>query len=191
MFSHTLILAEAAQNAAAPSDAPGGFWELLNGLGITLPNLLAQIVNFTVVAFLLYKFAWKPVLATLGERHQKIESGLQYAEDMKVQLAAAQQETAKLLKGAQLEASKIIEESRKTAKDFADRIQKEAADRANDQFAKAQQAIELEHKKMLADARSEIARLVVSTTERVLAKKLSDADRAGYNEAAAKELTNA
>jgi F-type H+-transporting ATPase subunit b len=110
---------------------------------------------------------------------------------MKVQLAAAQQETAKLLKGAQLEASKIIEESRKTAKDFADRIQKEAADRANDQFAKAQQAIELEHKKMLADARSEIARLVVSTTERVLAKKLSDAERAGYNEAAAKELTNA
>jgi F-type H+-transporting ATPase subunit b len=43
---------------------------------------------------------------------------------------------------------------------------------------------------MLADARSEIARLVVSTTERVLAKKLSDADRSAYNAAAAGELTN-
>jgi F0F1-type ATP synthase membrane subunit b/b' len=50
---------------------------------------------------------------------------------------------------------------------------------------KAQHAIELEHRKMLAEARTEIARLVVVTAERVLAKKLSDADRAAYNEAAA------
>ena len=42
---------------------------------------------------------------------------------------------------------------------------------------------------MLDQARTEIARLVVTTTERVLAKKLTDADRASYNEAAAKELS--
>jgi F-type H+-transporting ATPase subunit b len=42
---------------------------------------------------------------------------------------------------------------------------------------------------MLADARTEIARLVVTTTERVLAKKLTDVDRAAYNEAATRELT--
>jgi F-type H+-transporting ATPase subunit b len=56
-------------------------------------------------------------------------------------------------------------------------------------LAKAQQATELEHKKMLADARTEIARLVVITTERVLSKKLSDADRNAYTEAASRELT--
>ena len=49
--------------------------------------------------------------------------------------------------------------------------------------------VELERRKTLAEAREEIARLVVATTERVLAKKLSDADRAAYNETAAKELT--
>jgi F-type H+-transporting ATPase subunit b len=49
--------------------------------------------------------------------------------------------------------------------------------------------VELEHKKMLAETRGEIARLVVATTERVLAKKLSDADRAAYNETATRELT--
>jgi F-type H+-transporting ATPase subunit b len=109
---------------------------------------------------------------------------------MKAQLAASQQETATLIKNAQVESNKIIEEARKTAKDFADKIQKEAAERATDQMAKAQQAIELEHKKMLAESRSEIARLVVTTTERVLAKKLTEADRASYNETAARELTN-
>ena len=74
--------------------------------------------------------------------------------------------------------------------DFTDKQTQEASTRASDILAKAQQAIELEHKKMLADARSEIARLVVTTTERVLAKKLTEADRASYNETASRELTS-
>ena len=43
---------------------------------------------------------------------------------------------------------------------------------------------------MLDQARGEIARLVVKTTEQVLAKKLSDSDRAAYNDAASKELAS-
>jgi F-type H+-transporting ATPase subunit b len=42
---------------------------------------------------------------------------------------------------------------------------------------------------MLDQARGEIARLVVATTQRVLAKELSDAERSRYNDAAARELT--
>ena len=56
-------------------------------------------------------------------------------------------------------------------------------------IVKAQQAIDLEHKKMLEEARLEVARLVVTTTQQVLAKELSDAERARYNEAATREIT--
>ena len=63
--------------------------------------------------------------------------------------------------------------------------------KAGEILAKAQQVIELEKKKMLAEARTEIAHLVVETTQRVLAKELSEADRSRYNESAARELTNA
>ena len=185
------ILAEAA---TAHPEASGSFLDSLIVIGKTFaidgPSILAQVVNFSVVAFVLYKFGFKPVLATLAERKSTIESGLKYAEDMKSQLAKTQQENAALFKAAQIEASKIIDEARKASKEIADKIQKEATERANDQLAKTQQAIELEQKKMLADARTEIARLVVTTTERVLAKKLSEADRASYNETAAKELTS-
>src|SRR5438445_4502701 len=125
MFSH--ILAEAA---TAHPEAGGNFLDSLVGLGknfaISGPGILAQVVNFSVVAFVLYKFGFKPVLTTIAERQQKIESGLKYAEEMKVLLAAARQETTALIKSAQVEANKIIEESRKTAKDFSDKIQKEA-----------------------------------------------------------------
>jgi F-type H+-transporting ATPase subunit b len=189
----SLILAAAAPTVEAhsASAAEGGLvHELVTKFGIEPVNIGMQLASFTILAVVLYKFAIKPILATMDERTGKIEAGLKFAEDMKAQLAAAQQESASLIKAAQLEANRIIEDTRKTAKDFSDKSQKEATERANGLITKAQQAIELEHKKMLADARGEIARLVVTTTERVLAKKLTDADRASYNETAARELAN-
>jgi len=180
-----LAVAEAHGAVAGPAEP-----SIVEKFGVEWQYVVFQGISFLILFGVLYKFGIKPTITAMEERQHKIDSGLKYAEQMKVQLASSQQETATLLKNAQLEANKIIEESRKNAKDFADKIQKEAADRAADQLLKAQQAIELEHKKMLAETRSEIARLVVTTTERVLAKKLSDADRAGYNEAAAKELTS-
>jgi F-type H+-transporting ATPase subunit b len=174
--------------AAAEPAASDGITKIVNDLGIDVPAFIAQMLSFGIVAFVLWHFGFKPVLATLDERKQKIADGLKYAEEMQAKLAATQQESAALLKTASVEAGRIVDEARKIAKEQLDKQTQEAAAKAADILAKGQQALELEHKKMLADARTEIARLVVVTTERVLAKKLSDADRAAYNETAAREL---
>ncbi|MFA6961457.1 MAG: F0F1 ATP synthase subunit B [Opitutaceae bacterium] len=193
MSSFLLPLAQVTEHAvetvAAHGEGSNAITQLTDSFGISVPFILAQVVSFSVVAFVLWKFAFKPVLATLDERKHKIAGGLQYAEEMKTKLEAAQQQTAAQLKDAQIAASKIIDEARKLAKELAEREAAAATERSAAQLAKAQQAIELEHKKMLDEARNEIARLVIATTERVLAKKLSDSDRASYNEAAARELT--
>lgn len=177
-----LILAAAVENAAEPN--------MLTKFGVEWTYVVWQLVSFVVVLFVLYKFGIKPVAATMEERTRKIESGIKHAEEMQVKLAAAQQESAAIVKKAQVDASRIVDDARKSAKEFLDKQTQEATAKASDLLVKAQQAIELEHKKMLADARTEIARLVVITTERVLAKKLTDSDRASYNDAAARELTN-
>ncbi|MEO6002799.1 MAG: F0F1 ATP synthase subunit B [Opitutus sp.] len=194
MFSTLHVLAQAASHAAdaaaAHGEAASGLTKITQDFGISVPDILAQILSFSVVAFVLWKFAFKPVLATLDERQQKIASGLSYAEEMKRKLQAASEESSAILKKAQIEAGRIIDEARKSAKDHLEKQTQEATAKVTDVLAKGQQAIELEHRKMLADARSEIARLVVTTTERVLAKRLTDADRAAYNDAAARELTN-
>lgn len=158
--------------------------------GLEPKYIVMQVISFLVVLFVLYKFGIKPVTATMEERNKKIESGIKHAEEMQAKLAAAQQESAAIVKKANVEASRIVDEARKSAKEHLDRQIQEASTKSNELLMKAQQAIELEHKKMLADARSEIARLVVTTTERVLAKKLTDADRASYNDAAARELSS-
>ena len=157
--------------------------------GLDWKYVVIQAISFLILFAVLYKFGIKPTIATMEERNKKIADGLKHAEETAARLAAAATESAAIIKAAQLDAQKAIDEARKAAKEFGDKQQAEAITRSADLLAKAQQAIELEHKKMLNEARGEIARLVVKTTEQVLAKKLSDLDRAAYNEAATKELS--
>jgi len=185
-----LLLAQTTAAASAPGESASGVTAILNDFGIRAPFLLAQIVNFTVVAFLLWRFAFKPVMATIGERQQKIDAGLKYADEMKAKLEAAQQSTAAALREAQQQAQQIVAEAQRTAKELVDKQQKEASDKAAATLARALEAIELEKRKMLAEARTEIARLVVATTQRVLAQELTDAERSRFNESATRELTS-
>jgi F-type H+-transporting ATPase subunit b len=180
MLTTLLAVTESAQESG-----------IVQQFGLEPKFVIMQVVSFLILFGVLYQFGIKPTITTMAERNQKIADGLKHAEETAIRLAAAAQESAHLIKTAQLEASKVIEEARKSAKEFADKQNTEATARAADTLVKAQQAIELEHKKMLNEARSEIARLVVKTTEQVLAKKLSEVDRAAYNEAASKELTSA
>lgn len=180
-----LFLAAAEVAHAAPAES-----NMIQTFGIEWHYIVWQIASFLILFGVLYKFGIKPTVATMEARNAKIASGLKHAEETQVRLAAAAQESAQIIKAAQLDAQRVIDEARKAAKEFADKQQAEAIIQATALIAKAKQSTELEYKKMLEQARGEIARLVVTTTERVLAKKLSDADRASYNETAAKELAS-
>ena len=185
----TLLLATVETTAAATESGPiEGLKQTFVHFGVEWHYVVWQVVSFLILFGVLYKFGIKPTISTMELRNQKIADGLKHAEETQVRLAAAAQESAQIVRQASLDAQKIVDEARKVAKDFGDKQQAEALHRAAETLAKAQQAIELEHRKMLDQARGEIARLVVTTTERVLAKKLSEADRASYNETAAKEL---
>ncbi len=183
------VLAEVTAPAAHAQSA-NVITQIIDAFGLNWSSFIGQVVNFCIVAYVLWRFAFKPVLATLDERQKKIADGLRYAEETKARLDSAQQEITDALKKSQVEAAAIIEQARKAAKEVAERETGAATARANELITKAQQAIELEKQKMLAEARTEIARLVIATTQRVLAKELNDADRSRYNEAATRELTS-
>ena len=156
------------------------------------PNYVAmQFISFCVVAFVFYRWGIKPVLAKMDERTTKIEEGLKDAAEMKTKLEAAQKDSEDILRRASLEAQAVINEARKTAKELADRQSQDTAAHTAAMLAKAQQAIELEHAKMLQEVRGEIARLVTLTTSQVLAKELSPEERTRYTQAATQELVKA
>lgn len=181
MLDSLFVLAATTAEGVSEGGIAGTF-------GVNKYMFTAQVINFCIVAAVLYKFAFKPVLKTLDERQKKIADGLQYAEEMKTRLAEAEKQHAEKLKEAATQASKIINDARDAAKAFSEKQSQEAVAKAEDIIKKAQEATALEHQQMLADLRKEVSELVVKTTEQVLNKNLSDADKSNFSEAAAKEL---
>ncbi len=184
MMTNLVLAAADAQEATGMLEKFG-----LGDFGIEPKYIGWQLLWFLIFFAVVYFKLIKPVTGAMEERQAKIDSGIKHAEEMKVKLDAAAEESAMIVKNAQGEASKIIDEARVSAKAFLERQTQEAAGKAQDIVTKAQHATELEHRKMIAEARGEIARLVVDTTRQVLAKELSDEERQLYNDAAAKQLT--
>ncbi len=174
----------------ATTEADGKLRQLQSQFGIEGSYLLMQIISFSILAFVLYRFFFKPVLATMDERQSKIADGLRFAEEMKAKLADAEAQHAETLRKASLEAQRLVDEARTAAKELIERETRATTEKTQGMLARAEQAIDLERRKMVADVREEIARLVALTASRVLSRELTSDERKRYAESAARELTN-
>lgn len=165
--------------------------EVAETFGLKGSLIIAQALNFLIVLYVLHRFAFKPVLAAIDQRQAEIRAGLAYAEEMKIKLAEAERQQEETLRNASAQAQMMVDEARATAKELTERQVQEAATRAEEIIRKAQEASELDRKKIMAEAREQIARLVVQTSAKVLSRELSDEERSRYSRAAGQELTNA
>lgn len=175
----------------AAADGSNMIQELANKFHIEGSLLLAQGINFIIVALALWFFALRPLLATVEERNRKIREGLQYAEEMKERLADAERQSEQKLREASEEAGKIVAKANDNAKNFAATQQQAAIAKAEQIVDNAHKAMELEHKQLLEQVRVEAADLVVATTSKVLAKELDAGEKTRLSDAAAKELASA
>src|SRR6516225_4513351 len=87
---------------------------------------LSQVISFCIVAFLLQRFAYKPILAVLEERRRKIEEGQLNAEKIKKELAEAEKRYQEILAKANADGQRMIDEARESSAHLADRKQQEA-----------------------------------------------------------------
>lgn len=177
-----LSLLAAAETAAADTG-------LIDRFGIKLDLIIAQAINFIVVAFLLWRFAFKPVMATLDERQRKISEGLQFAEESKKQLEETEKRQAEVLRDANAKAQDILQEARDNAARFEEKMKQDTASQIEEMRKRADEANEREREKMLAEVREEIARLVVLTSGKVLQRDLNDNERSRLDKMAAEEIS--
>lgn len=146
--------------------------ELIKTFHIDTNLLLAQLVNFTIVLVVLYKFAYGPILKTLNERTSKIEKGLKDSEESGKKLAEIMEKEKAVMTEARKEAQTIIAKAEEQAKKSKDEIAGEAKAQAEKIMIDAEKKIEEEKNKMMAEVKGEIANLVVLATEKVLAEKI-------------------
>jgi len=170
----------------------GGFTEMLRDTADTFgwnPWLFfSQVISFAIVAFLLTRFAYKPILAVLEERRRRIEEGLLNAEKIKKELAEAEQRYADILAKANAEAQKMIDEARESSAHLAERKQQEAIAAAEQIIAKAREASAIEHDRTMESLKRELGRLVVDTTAKVTGKVLTPEDQRRLQEETARQL---
>jgi F-type H+-transporting ATPase subunit b len=162
--------------------------DIAQQFGVDWWKFLSSVISFSIVAFILYKYSYNPILQVLEQRRHKIEDGLRSAEEMKKQLATAQQQATELLAKAGTDAQKVIDDAKASAKAIIDRESARATAEAEQIIAKAHEATVREHAKMLSDLKREVARLVINTTTKVTGKLLTDDDQKRLSEEATKEL---
>ena len=158
--------------------------------GFDTKIFLSQVISFIIVALVLKRFAYKPILAILEERRQRIAEGLLNAEKIKQQLAEAEQRHAEILAKANAQAQKMIDEARESAGHVAERKEREAIAAAEQIIAKAREATVIEHEKTMADLKRELGRLVVDTTAKVTGKVLTSEDQRRLQEEASRQIAS-
>jgi F-type H+-transporting ATPase subunit b len=161
---------------------------MFDTLGIQWPKLIAQFVNFAIVLFVLWRYAYKPIFQLLETRRQKIADGIANAEKIKLELAKTEAERKRILEQAGDTANQMIEQAREAANRVREVETQKAIAAAEQIIAKAREAAAQDHAKMLAELKKEVGRLVVQTTATVTGKVLTAEDQKRLAEEAQKQL---
>ncbi|MCC6961275.1 MAG: F0F1 ATP synthase subunit B [Dehalococcoidia bacterium] len=144
----------------------------VEALGLNLPQLIAQVVNFFVLLMILRLVAYKPILKMLDERKQKIAEGLNAAEIARAEAASAQANIQAQLDTARREGQEIVA----NAQNIATRIQADSREQsAKDREASIERAraeIQQERDRAIADLRGEFADITVRAAEKVINQSL-------------------
>ena len=162
--------------------------ELLDNLGVDGPKLIAQLINFGIVLFVLWRFAYKPVLEMLETRRQKIAKSMDEAEQIKAELAETQAERDKVMAEANQKAEKLIADAKEAAKQVGKAEGERAVKQAEEIIRKAREATEADRERMMSELKAEIGRLVVETTAKVSGKVLTAEDQQRLIDETNKEL---
>ena len=162
--------------------------QTLQTLGIYWPKLVAQMINFAIVLFVLWKWAYRPILALLAERREKIAESVANADKIKAELARTEAARQEILNSANTQANKLIEEARAAAARVQETETQKAIAAAEQIISKAREAAEADRSRMSAELRKEIGQLVVKTTAAVSGKILTLEDQKRLSDETAKQI---
>jgi len=158
--------------------------------GVDWKHFIYQVINFSIVAAVLYFFAFKRVLAMLQERKDRIAEGMANADKIKADLAKAEAQNKEILTQANVQATRLIEEARGIAAKVQEQETQKAIAAAEQIIAKAREAAAADHARMLTELKREVGRLVVQTTATVTGKVLTAEDQKRLADETAKQVAS-
>lgn len=156
--------------ASAAEDVEG-----IAALGVNLPGLVSQLINFAIIMIALRIFLWKPFLRVLDERRQKIEAGLKASEAAAHAAETSQDESRRILEEARAESREIVSRSQETANRLREELETQARRDAEQIVTRARQEIDAERQQAIQALRAEFADLTIRAAERVVGQSIDGA----------------
>ncbi len=161
--------------------------EVLAKLGVDWKLLLAQVVNFLILLWVLRRFAYRPMLQFLDDRSKKIEAGLRDAKLASEKLSEMERKEREVLEAAKKESGAIVARAKESAEKMSEKIIAESREEATRILTEARKKIENERESLRTEMKQELAGLVLLATEKVLGEKMKDVkDEALVREAVGK-----
>jgi len=146
--------------------------EAFSALGISVPLLVAQLVNFSILLVILRFTLYRPVLRMLDERKQRIAEGLNAAEIARREAASAQANIQAQLEAARKEGQEIVANAQAIATRIEIEAKEQAAREREAALEKARNEIQLERDRAIAELRREFAAITVAAAEKVINQSL-------------------
>lgn len=149
---------------------------------------LWTIFTFLVLLGLLARFAWRPLLAMLETRENMIRTALQDAEKATKEFEQLQEKSKQITVKARTEAQSIITESKSQAEKVKDEILQDAKGKASLIIKTAEEQIQAEKKKAIAEIRGEVVELSLSVASKLIRRNLTSEDSQTLIEESLKEI---
>ena len=144
----------------------------MDELGLNIPVLVAQLVNFFLLLVLLRIFLYKPILEMLDRRKQRILEGEQAAEQSKEQASLAETDVAKQIDEARQQSQALVAQAQEASSRIQEDARNQARQEAETLLERARNEIQLERDQAVAVLRGEFAELTVSAAEKVIGQSL-------------------
>jgi F-type H+-transporting ATPase subunit b len=151
--------------------------ELLGSLGIDAKLIVAQVINFTVLAALLYKFLYRPIIGVLEERERKVKESVLRAEEVEKRWQNLAGEEKKHLAESHRKAAHLLEEARKVGKEEGAELRERAKRDIERLVREAKEEIEGEKEKAREDLKREVGELVILASSKVLGVSARSVDK--------------
>lgn len=162
--------------------------EIVREFGINPGLLLAQIMNFLIVLFVLKKFLYKPLLETLKKRQQTIKEGLEQAEEAKIALEKANQKEEEILRKAQTQAKSLLEEAKQQRVDLLKDAEEKTKKQVELMLKQAREQIEFDTKQAEKQLSAHISDLAVTFLQKSLPEFMTKDEQSVFMQNAVKKL---
>jgi F-type H+-transporting ATPase subunit b len=146
-------------------------------MGLVMPDiglLFWMVLSFSILLFILKKFAWKPILKALTDRERSIDEALKSAQHAKDEMTRLQADNEKILRGAIIEREQIVKEAREMKESIVRDAKTQAAIEAVKVMDNAKMAIEQEKAAAINEIKEIISTFSIDIAEKILKERLTD-----------------